>query len=92
MRTFCHTLAYTGCRISEALALTTDRIDFKDGTVIFESLKKRRTGVFRPVPIPLPCSTRSTWFMTSGPRKSDVTGAVVFTYGHARGLVFYGFA
>jgi integrase len=29
VRTFCATLAYTGCRISEALALTADRIDLK---------------------------------------------------------------
>ena len=27
VRTFCDTLAYTGCRISEALALTPERID-----------------------------------------------------------------
>ena len=31
VRTFCATLAYTGCRISEALALIADRIDLKDG-------------------------------------------------------------
>lgn len=52
VRTFCATLAYTGCRISEALALTADRVDLKDGTLIFESLKKRRSGVYRPVPVP----------------------------------------
>lgn len=52
VRTFCHTLAYTGCRISEALALTADRVDLKDGTVSFETLKKRGSGVYRPVPIP----------------------------------------
>lgn len=52
VRTFCATLAYTGCRISEALALTADRVDLKDGTLIFESLKKRRTGIYRPVPVP----------------------------------------
>jgi integrase len=52
VRTFCATLAYTGCRISEALALTADRIDLKDGVIIIESAKKRRTGVYRPVPVP----------------------------------------
>src|SRR5579872_1411838 len=52
VRTFCHTLAYTGCRISEALELTADRVDLKDGTLIIESLKKRRRGVYRPVPVP----------------------------------------
>src|ERR671921_1391445 len=48
----CATLAYTGCRISEALALTADRIDLKDGTIVIECKKKRQTGVYRPVPVP----------------------------------------
>lgn len=52
VRTFCETLAYAGCRISEALALTADRVDMSDGVLIFESLKKRRKGVFRAVPMP----------------------------------------
>jgi integrase len=52
VRTFCTVLAFTGCRVSEALALTPERIDFSGRTVIFETLKKRRTGVFRAVPVP----------------------------------------
>jgi integrase/recombinase XerD len=52
VRTFCTTLAYTGCRISEALALTADRVDLKDGVLIFESLKKRKKGIYRAVPVP----------------------------------------
>jgi integrase/recombinase XerD len=52
VRTFCATLAYAGCRISEALALTADRVDLKDGVLIFESLKKRKKGVYRAVPVP----------------------------------------
>ena len=52
VRTFCYMLHYTGCRISEALALTTDRVDFANGSIVFESLKKRRTGVYRAVPVP----------------------------------------
>jgi integrase/recombinase XerD len=51
-RTFCLVLAYTGARLSEVLALTPERIDFAGGLVIIESLKKRRRGVFRAVPIP----------------------------------------
>jgi integrase len=50
--TFCCTLAYGGCRISEALALTADRVDPGDGVLVFESLKKRRKGVYRAVPVP----------------------------------------
>jgi integrase/recombinase XerD len=52
VRTLCMTLAYAGCRLSEALALTADRVDMAAGVLVFESLKKRRTGIFRAVPIP----------------------------------------
>lgn len=52
LRTLVGVLLHTGCRISEALELTADRIDLKDGVIVFESLKKRKRGVFRAVPIP----------------------------------------
>src|ERR1700690_1017386 len=51
VRTFCATLAHTGCRISEALALTAARVDVGGGVVVFESLKKRRKGIYRAVPV-----------------------------------------
>lgn len=50
--TFCATLAYTGARISEVLALTPERFDYNSGIVVIECLKKRRRGIFRAVPIP----------------------------------------
>jgi integrase len=52
VRTLCLTLAYAGCRLSEALALTADRVDLAAGVLTIESLKKRRSGVFRSVPVP----------------------------------------
>lgn len=52
VRTFCMVLAYSGCRVSEALALTADRVDLADGVLVIESLKKRRDGVWRAVPVP----------------------------------------
>ena len=52
VRTFCETLAHTGCRISEALALTAARVDIGAGVLVFESLKKRRKGIYRAVPVP----------------------------------------
>lgn len=51
-RLFCLTLFYTGCRISEALALTPAHIDPEEVALVFETLKQRRTGAFRAVPIP----------------------------------------
>jgi integrase/recombinase XerD len=38
------TLAYTGCRLSEALALTADRIGRAAGVLVIESLKKGLCG------------------------------------------------
>src|SRR5215218_3535819 len=52
VRTFCATLHATGCRVSEALALTAERVDLAGRVVVFESLKKRRRGVYRAVPVP----------------------------------------
>ena len=51
-RAFAEMLHYSGCRISEALELTPERIDLSDNKVILRSLKKRRADVFRPVPLP----------------------------------------
>jgi integrase/recombinase XerD len=51
-RTFCLTLYYCGCRISEALNLTVERIDSSGKAVVFETLKRRRSGHFRAVPVP----------------------------------------
>jgi integrase len=51
-RAFCLTLFYTGCRISEALNLTAERIDLSGKAVVFETLKQRKKGCFRAVPIP----------------------------------------
>jgi integrase/recombinase XerD len=52
VRTFCNVLAFTGCRISEALALTVKSIDLSAKVIVIESLKKRKAGVHRQVPIP----------------------------------------
>ncbi len=53
VRTFCIVLHDTGCRLSEALALTPQSFDFNNQSIIFETLKKRQRGVFRAVPVPL---------------------------------------
>src|SRR4051794_41444783 len=51
-RTLCMTLAYSGCRLSEALALTVDRVNLSAGLLVFESLNKRRSCIYRAVPVP----------------------------------------
>lgn len=59
VKTLCNVLAYTGCRISEALELTPRRIELAERSIIFRTLKKRKdkkTGkpkiVYRSVPVP----------------------------------------
>lgn len=53
-RTFCEVLIWTGCRISEARSLTKASFDFgPPPKIIIQSLKKRRSGVYRAVPIPI---------------------------------------
>ncbi|PHS69460.1 MAG: integrase [Cycloclasticus sp.] len=52
VRTFCHTLLYTGCRISEALALTYGHVDVSAKHLVFRTLKKRSKTHHRAVPIP----------------------------------------
>jgi integrase/recombinase XerD len=52
VETFCLTLAYTGARISEVLALVPLRIDASANAIVIECLKKRRRGIFRAVPVP----------------------------------------
>src|ERR1700709_1068184 len=53
LRTLCLTLAYTGCRISEALALTAERVEREAGFIAIRSLKKRKRAiVIREIPVP----------------------------------------
>jgi integrase/recombinase XerD len=53
VRTLCLTLAYTGCRISEALMLTGAMISADEGFIAIQCLKKRNDRVVvREVPVP----------------------------------------
>jgi integrase/recombinase XerD len=52
VRLFCSVLYCSGCRISEALALTSAAIDLDDRVATFQTLKRRRKGVMRQVPLP----------------------------------------
>jgi integrase len=50
--TLCLVLAYTGCRISEALALSIFSVEPEEGFIAIQSLKKRGLISYRQVPIP----------------------------------------
>ncbi|WP_235298480.1 tyrosine-type recombinase/integrase [Portibacter marinus] len=51
-RVFALMLYHTGCRISEALNLRRGDIDLSSGFVHFETLKQRKSGKIRKVPLP----------------------------------------
>jgi integrase/recombinase XerD len=53
LRTFCLTLAYTGCRISEALGVRARAVEPSGCFIALRSLKRRRGAiVIREVPVP----------------------------------------
>lgn len=51
-QSFCLTLAFTGARLSEVLQLTWDRVDFGNEALVLETLKRRKGGVYRALPVP----------------------------------------
>ena len=52
VRLFCLVLGRSGGRISEVLALTPATVDLELGVVNFRTLKRRKTGIVRQVPLP----------------------------------------
>lgn len=53
VRAFCLTLGWSGGRISEILALTAAAIDIESGVANIQTLKRRKRGIVRQVPLPL---------------------------------------
>jgi integrase/recombinase XerD len=54
VRLFCLLLLWSGCRVSEVLALTPASVDLDRSVVTIETLKRRRRGLIREVPLPKP--------------------------------------
>ena len=52
IRLLCQVLVFSGCRLSEALSLSPNSIDLGSKCINIETLKQRKRGVFRQVPIP----------------------------------------
>jgi integrase/recombinase XerD len=52
VRLLCFVLFWSGSRLSETLGLTANAIDLDDRVAIFETLKRRKKGVLRQVPLP----------------------------------------
>ncbi len=67
MRALAYLLAYSGCRISEALSLGPHRLDHEGSAIVFQTLKRRRLA-FRRVPVPPWLLTRLLDLPPSGDR------------------------
>ena len=52
-RLFCTVLALSGARISEVLALTPSAVDLETAQIALKTLKRRKRGVIRQIPLPL---------------------------------------
>jgi integrase len=79
-RTLCMTLAYGGCRPSEALALTADRVDLAGG--LFESVRNAAAASTAPCWCRPRCSTRSTWCTASASSRAGAGWAAASVSGH----------
>lgn len=53
-RLFCIVLMWSGGRVSEVLALTPAAVDLESGSVVLLTLKCRKRGVVRQIPLPRP--------------------------------------
>lgn len=85
VRTFCLVMAHTGCRISEALALTPEGIDLAEGVIVFRTLKQREHVRYRAVPVPE--STLDALELVHGIRKarrSKRVGEPLWSWGRTR--------
>jgi len=51
-RLLCLVLYYTGCRISEALNIQWEHIQYDEGIIAIRNLKKRKTIHIRELPVP----------------------------------------
>ncbi len=65
------TLLYTGARISEALQLPPERIDRAESAIILETLKRRRRGIYRAVPVPPQLIERIAQFVDRERRETN---------------------
>ena len=67
----CSLLVHTGCRLSEALAVTPAQLDAETGRVVFRTLKQR-ARVFRAVPIPPDLMIALHRAASDGPRDAPI--------------------
>ncbi|MFD2257700.1 tyrosine-type recombinase/integrase [Luteolibacter algae] len=72
-RAFFLTLFFTGCRLSEALNLRAEDVDFSEKVLIFRTLKQRRSIRYRAIQIPEELLESFSVLFTGGCSENDQT-------------------
>ena len=73
-RLFYQVLAWSGARISEVLALAPAAIDIESGVASIQTLKRRRRGIVRQVPLPMDVLNELQRLLPDGTLKIVATG------------------
>mgnify|MGYP001799725199 CR=1 FL=1 len=86
-RAFVELMVYSGCRISEALAVPVSRIDLSENTVTLKTLKKRRGDVYRSVPLPPDYvdSLQRTFSLRKAQKRKNAHEALLFPWSRRHG-------
>ena len=79
VRTYCWTLLYTGCRPSEALALTADRVDVQARSSPLRARRNAALASIAPCPSRPRSSMPSIWSMASATARPHRAGSSVFS-------------
>ncbi|MEP1145461.1 MAG: site-specific integrase [Henriciella sp.] len=86
-RAFVELLVYSGCRISEGLAVPVSRVDLSGHNVTFRTLKKRRGDVYRAVPLPPDYvdSLQRTFSLRKAQKRKNAHEALLFPWSRRHG-------
>ncbi|MDO5970290.1 tyrosine-type recombinase/integrase [Flavivirga aquimarina] len=71
IRLFCQLIYYTGARIAEIHNLSVSGIDFSNKSVVLETLKKRKRGIYREIPLPDILLENLEFYMNSLEREGE---------------------
>ena len=66
---FCYAIFCTGCRPTEAHRLLLSSFDLAEGVLVIESLKKRRRGIYREIPVSLQWMKSAVRLLSSHQRR-----------------------
>jgi integrase len=85
-RSFCQVLAWSGARISEVLALVPAAFDIESGAAGITTLKRRKRGIVRQVPLPPDLLTNLDRVFGLGAAKRDPerAGERIWSFRHDR--------